>query len=503
MEAKRIATTKSITQSRIKAVGNASSKRIKLDKLKRWIQISFLTGEYGIYILTFYLLMYVKVIPDYPAVHTMNPIHWIREVYVFDKYLLFLGMILLIHGFIRAQGVLFSGKRERGLTEELLFSAKATSYAFLMSIGITFLLKTTFIYSRVTLVTFAILMLVEAIIWRATHKYMNQALNAKGYLQDRVLIIGAGKVGNELQRMLEQERSQKFQIVGYLDDYKIGSEVIGKTAELEAVLQNQHIDIVYITIPSERTVIDSILHTIYKYNVDIRIIPEMFDRMSTVFAFHTEASQPYMEVVKTPLRGMNIVLKRLFDMMISAILLILLSPVFFILGLWIKLDSNGPIFFKQVRVGKNGVPFSMMKFRSMCINAELQRENLAKSNEVSGGPAFKVKEDPRVTRSGRWLRKYSLDELPQLWNVLRGDMSLIGPRPPLPDEVAQYTNYHWRRMDVLPGMTGLWQVSGRSDLRFEEWIDLDIQYIERWSIALEMKILLKTIPVVIKGTGAY
>ncbi|CAI6082012.1 hypothetical protein COHCIP112018_03504 [Cohnella sp. JJ-181] len=499
----RIAHAKSMAQLRIKAVGNASKQRIKIDKLRRLIQISFLTGEYSLYILTFYLLMYLKVLPDYPAVDTLNPIHWIRDVYVFDKYLLFLGMTLLIHGFIRAQAVLFSGKRERGLTEELLFSAKATSYAFLMSIGITFLLKTTFIYSRVTLVTFAILMLVEAVIWRAAHKYTNQAMNAKGYLQDRVLIVGAGKVGNELHKALEQERSHKFKVVGYLDDYKIGSEVIGKTTELEAALQNQHIDIVYITIPSERSVIESILHTIYKYNVDIRIIPEMFDRISTVFAFHADSSQPYMEVVKTPLRGMNIVLKRLFDILISAMLLILLAPLFAVLGLWTKIDSKGPVFFKQVRVGKNGVPFSMIKFRSMRTDAERLRERLDTSNEVSGGPAFKLKDDPRVTRTGRWLRKYSLDELPQLWNVLRGDMSLIGPRPPLPDEVAQYTNYHWRRMDVLPGMTGLWQVSGRSDLNFEEWINLDIQYIERWSIALEMKILLKTVPVVIRGTGAY
>ncbi|WP_271752716.1 sugar transferase [Cohnella sp. JJ-181] len=503
MEVNRIAHAKSMAQLRIKAVGNASKQRIKIDKLRRLIQISFLTGEYSLYILTFYLLMYLKVLPDYPAVDTLNPIHWIRDVYVFDKYLLFLGMTLLIHGFIRAQAVLFSGKRERGLTEELLFSAKATSYAFLMSIGITFLLKTTFIYSRVTLVTFAILMLVEAVIWRAAHKYTNQAMNAKGYLQDRVLIVGAGKVGNELHKALEQERSHKFKVVGYLDDYKIGSEVIGKTTELEAALQNQHIDIVYITIPSERSVIESILHTIYKYNVDIRIIPEMFDRISTVFAFHADSSQPYMEVVKTPLRGMNIVLKRLFDILISAMLLILLAPLFAVLGLWTKIDSKGPVFFKQVRVGKNGVPFSMIKFRSMRTDAERLRERLDTSNEVSGGPAFKLKDDPRVTRTGRWLRKYSLDELPQLWNVLRGDMSLIGPRPPLPDEVAQYTNYHWRRMDVLPGMTGLWQVSGRSDLNFEEWINLDIQYIERWSIALEMKILLKTVPVVIRGTGAY
>lgn len=503
MEVNRVASTKAVAQMKIKAVGHASRQRVKLDNLRRIYQISFFACEYGLYIITYFWLMYLKVLPGYPTVDSMNPFVWAREVYVFDKYLLFLGMILLIHAFMRSQGFLFSGKRERGLTEELLFAAKATSYAFLMSIGITFLLKTTFIYSRVTLVTFAVLMLIEAVIWRSAYKYTSHLLNARGRLQDRVLIIGAGKVGNELQKALEQESKHKYKVIGYLDDYKIGSEVIGKTSELEFALQNQHVDIVYITIPSERKVIESILHTIYKYNIDIRIIPEMFDRMSTVFAFHTDSSQPYMEIVKTPLRGINILLKRLFDILISALLLVVLSPLFLTLGLWTKLDSRGPVFFKQMRVGKNGVSFSMIKFRSMRVDAEQLRDQLDTKNEVSGGPAFKLKEDPRVTRSGRWLRKYSLDELPQLWNVLRGDMSLIGPRPPLPDEVALYTNYHWRRMDVLPGMTGLWQVSGRSDLNFDEWIDLDIQYIERWSLALEMKILLKTIPVVIKGTGAY
>lgn len=503
MEIDRIASAKSLSQMQFKAVGNASKQRIKLGRVRRITQVLFYMCEYSVYILTFYLLMYLKVLPDYPLVDSMNPIMWANDVHVFGKYMLFLGMMLLIQGFMRSQGFLFAGKRERGLTEDLLFSAKATCYAFLMSIGITFLLKTTFIYSRVTLVTFAVLMLVEGVMLRAAYKYASHKLNERGLLQDRILIVGAGKVGNELQSTLEAEKRSKYKIIGYLDDYKIGSEVIGKTTELESVLQNQHVDVVYITIPSERSVIESILHTIYKYNVDIRIIPEMFDRMSTVFAFHTDSSQPYMEIVKTPLRGINVLLKRLFDILISSVLLLLLSPLFLALGLWTKLDSKGPVFFKQVRVGKNGVPFSMIKFRSMRVDAERLREQLDKENTVSGGPAFKLKADPRVTRSGRWLRKYSLDELPQLWNVLRGHMSLIGPRPPLPDEVAQYTNYHWRRMDVLPGMTGLWQVSGRSDLDFESWIDLDIQYIERWSFALEMKILLKTIPVVIKGTGAY
>jgi len=144
----------------------------------------------------------------------------------------------------------------------------------------------------------------------------------------------------------------------------------------------------------------------------------------------------------------------------------------------------------------------MLKFRSMVANAEELKAALAHQNEAIG-PVFKMKNDPRVTRVGRFIRKYSLDELPQLFNVLFGQMSLIGPRPPLPNEVEQYTDYQWRRFDVRPGITGLWQVSGRSDLPFDEWVKLDIYYIERWSLSLEFKILLKTIPVVLKGEGAY
>jgi len=187
---------------------------------------------------------------------------------------------------------------------------------------------------------------------------------------------------------------------------------------------------------------------------------------------------------------------------LSGIGLILLIPVFVVVSILIKLDSKGPIFFKQRRIGKNGIQFTMYKFRSMVANAEELKERLKDQNEMDG-PVFKIKEDPRITKLGKFIRKYSIDELPQLFNVFRGDMSLIGPRPPLVEEVEQYNDYQWRRLDVRPGLSGLWQISGRNHVSFEEWVSLDIYYIENWSMKLDTKILLQTIPVVLFGKGAY
>ncbi|WP_019007120.1 sugar transferase [Cohnella laeviribosi] len=485
-----------------KAIGVSSKQKLRIQNLKRSIKAFFFALEYIGYILTFYILMAVKVLPDYKDITPYNLLAWIRELPVIEEYSLFLLMMLIIHAFALVQGYLFSGKADRSFVEEYWSAAKSIVFSFLVTIGITFLLKTTFIYSRVTLVTFLLLMLFEALIWRSVYAYTIRVLNRKGVIRNHVLILGAGKVGLEILEQMTQEKRHNNHFVGFLDDHKVGPDILGRTNELETILQNQRIDIIYITIPSERKVIESILHSVYKYNVDIRIIPEMYDRMPTVFTFRKDLDFPCMQIVKTPLRGINILLKRIADICGSTLLLVLLSPLFLAIAIWIKLDSKGPVFFRQQRVGKNGVPFLMIKFRSMYEEAETMKGELAAANEANG-PVFKMKNDPRVTRIGKFLRKYSLDELPQLWNVLKGEMSLIGPRPPLPQEVAQYTNYHWRRMDVLPGMTGLWQVSGRSDLDFESWVDLDIYYIERWSLALEMRILLKTIPVVIKGTGAY
>ena len=194
-------------------------------------------------------------------------------------------------------------------------------------------------------------------------------------------------------------------------------------------------------------------------------------------------------------------LKRLFDICASAFALWALMPLFFVVMALIKLTSRGPVFFKQQRVGQHGRIFHMLKFRSMVTNAEALKAQLAKTNEQTG-PVFKMKNDPRVTRTGRFIRKYSIDELPQLINVLRGDMTVVGPRPPVPDEVAKYEAWQRRRLSVRPGLTCIWQVSGRNQISFEDWMYLDMQYIDHWSLAHDFNLIFRTVPVVITGRGA-
>ncbi len=195
--------------------------------------------------------------------------------------------------------------------------------------------------------------------------------------------------------------------------------------------------------------------------------------------------------------------KRAFDIVASAAILIMLSPLFLLVALLIRLDSKGPVCFYQNRVGKRGRLFKMYKFRSMYMDAEQRKATLMMQNEMTGGVLFKMKDDPRVTRVGRLIRKYSIDELPQLWNVLNGDMSLVGPRPPLPVEVEQYTPYQRRRLAVTPGITCIWQVSGRSQIPFQKQVELDLQYIANQSFWYDMALLVKTVPAVLKAHGAY
>jgi exopolysaccharide biosynthesis polyprenyl glycosylphosphotransferase len=194
-------------------------------------------------------------------------------------------------------------------------------------------------------------------------------------------------------------------------------------------------------------------------------------------------------------------IKRLFDIISSAAGLLVLSPLLVTVAILIKLTSRGPIFFKQKRVGLHGKPFNMLKFRSMVVNAEELRAKLEAMNEQTG-PVFKMKNDPRITRIGRFIRKYSIDELPQLLNVLRGEMSVVGPRPPLPKEVEKYAAWQRRRLSVRPGLTCIWQVSGRNQISFEEWMYLDMQYIDNWTLLTDLGLILKTVPVVITGNGA-
>lgn len=220
----------------------------------------------------------------------------------------------------------------------------------------------------------------------------------------------------------------------------------------------------------------------------------------------TQASQPLTHyVARVPVYARPttpLFLKRLVDVSAASLALVLLSPLLLLISIAIKMTSRGPIFFTQTRVGLGGLTFKLYKFRSMVQDADALKDSLESENEKDG-PIFKMKHDPRITSVGRFLRKYSLDELPQLLNVLKNDMSLVGPRPPVPREVVQYEDWQLRRLSVQPGLTCIWQTSGRSKLTFDEWVRMDLQYIDDWNLSLDLKLLLKTVKVVITADGAY
>ncbi|WP_131736714.1 sugar transferase [Actinomadura roseirufa] len=237
-------------------------------------------------------------------------------------------------------------------------------------------------------------------------------------------------------------------------------------------------------------------------DVELVVAPALMDVTGPRISIRPVSGLPLLHVEHPELDGGRKVLKGLFDRAAALTGLVLLSPLLAVVAFLIKISGQGPVMFRQIRVGRGGREFTVLKFRTMVVDAEARKRALLESNE-NDGVLFKIKEDPRITRVGRWLRRYSLDELPQLFNVVRGDMSLVGPRPPLPEEVAQYGGDVYRRLVVKPGLTGLWQVSGRSDLTWEESVRLDLRYVDNWSLALDLQIMWKTWSAVFRGSGAY
>jgi len=300
-------------------------------------------------------------------------------------------------------------------------------------------------------------------------------------------------------------------IVGFLDDNPAKGEIdIGRFRalgsiddNLPSVLEEQEVDEVIITLPWQyHRKIMRIMAQCERRQIRTRIVPDVFQMTIHQMQVEDIAGIPMIGIKEVSISGLNQLLKRSIDLGCSTLAVILLAPLMGLVALMIKLESPGPVLFPQERVGKNGRRFTLYKFRSMIDGAESQKSALSSLNEADG-PLFKMKDDPRTTRLGKLLRKLSIDEWPQFYNVLRGEMSLVGPRPPLQAEVEQYKEWHKRRLDISPGITGLWQVSGRSGLTFDEMALLDIYYIENWSLGLDAKILLQTIPKVIFGDGAY
>lgn len=366
-------------------------------------------------------------------------------------------------------------------------------------------------FSRLLLVWALVFIVVFIGLARLIRRWSLRLLYRRGILVDRALVVGSGEVGRGVIRTLLARPDLGFRILGYLGgaigESNLGSERIpylGDYQNLEAVLDSKKdLHTIFIALPSDmHREIAYLLRICREKNVRAQVVPDLLQMSLNQVEFINLSGIPMLGVRELRISRLGRTAKRIMDLVLVFLLSIPALLLTAVIAIAIRIDSPGPIIYSGTRVGRNGKVFDMYKFRSMVMGADAQKQALKKWNEADG-PLFKIKDDPRRTRVGRWLRRTSLDELPQLYNVLLGQMSLVGPRPPLPEEVAEYQSWQMQRLSVIGGMTGFWQVSGRSNLTFDELCLLDIYYIENWSLALDIRILLQTIPHTLFGKGAY
>lgn len=357
--------------------------------------------------------------------------------------------------------------------------------------------------------------LIRVVLFRQVYLYLSR----NKVIQRNVLIVGAGENGRNVAVNLFLHDYLGLRTVGFLDDeieegtpIFNAAKVIGRTSEMAECVRRHDVKEILICLEKiEHTFLMELMEQTMPLNVIVKISSPLYEIVPLRRAIEHYGNIPVLGVFQSGMSSSKELFKRTFDMAVALVTLIVLLPLFLVIALAIRLDSRGPVFFRQVRIGKNGVPFKLYKFRSMTVGADNDEERKRQMKEFiktkrAGPPSdaisTKIVNEARVTAVGKWLRKLSLDEFPQLINVLRGEMSIVGPRPCLPYEWEQYEEWHKRRLSVLPGLTGMWQVAGRSVVSFEDMVILDLHYIQNASLVLDLRVMLKTIPVVLFGTGA-
>lgn len=461
--------------------------------------------------LGFALAYWMRYIADWPT--ALQPIvtevatqYWVPFVAFWPVTLL---LMLVLAVLFETKG-LYRLPRGSGFLDYagIILSSTLTGIALL--IVVVFLYRP-FFYSRLIFAFAGANIVLLLCTWRLLLLGLRRWCWAQGIGLERVLVVGGNGLGYQVMNGIAAQPHLGYHLVGYLSDRPAANGArasriyrhLGGIDNLEQAVTQGEVHQVIVALPFwEHGRLPQLTQICRNLGVEYRVAPDLYELSFDRVDVQQISGVPLIGLKEVSLKGWNLALKRTLDVGLVLASAPLTVPLALLIALLIRLDSPGPALFRQRRVGKDGAEFSCYKFRTMVRDAEQRKAELTALNEADG-PIFKMRYDPRITRVGRLLRRSSLDELPQLWNVLRGEMSLVGPRPALPEEVAAYEPWHRRRLEVMPGLTGLWQVLGRSDTTFDEMVRLDIFYAENWSVGMDLRIMLMTVPAVVLGRGAY
>ncbi|HXM78064.1 MAG TPA: sugar transferase [Thermoanaerobaculia bacterium] len=439
---------------------------------------------------------------------SISPTLFPTPLHPFDRYLFLLVLILPFWTVMLSVAGFYRSHRTLPLAEEIWGATKVAFGGTAVLALVVYGLRLEFV-SRWLLVVFAIVNFAFLATEKVALRLLSRWVRARGYNFRTVLLVGTGQKAAQLADFLEAHPHWGFRVMGYLDDDN-GGEIrraarwpcVGRITDFEAVLLREVVDeVVFVIEKGKLGAYEEALLVAERHGVPAHVSLDIFPHILARPVLEELDGVPLLSFTTTPSNPTHLVIKRALDLAVSLFLFVVTLPIQLLAAIAIKLTSSGPVFFRQVRCGLNGRHFTLLKFRTMDAGAEQRLFEVSHLNEMSG-PVFKMSKDPRLTMVGRILRRLSIDELPQLVNVIRGDMSLVGPRPPLPEEVAHYEPWQRRRLSMNPGLTCLWQVSGRNEVDFDRWMALDLKYIDTWSPMLDLKILLKTVPAVLSGRGA-
>lgn len=416
------------------------------------------------------------------------------------------GFILAFIYFSRRFG-LYSPRGIQSSLYEQRLTIQACFSAGLLLIAAIYFLRVPGIPRTIVVITIALVSFCVCV-RRGLFRVLQYRRFAQGVGTRNLLIVGTGPEADILRHHIDRIRHLGYSFKGFIDSPCQGqssnintTDVVGTLDDLFESARKHFVDEIFLTVPLQRDEMQEVLLKARECGVDLRVLPQSFAGLALHCPIEYVGQFPTIPLHRGNMPELALTLKRYLDLVLSSLILLVLSPLLILIAILIRLDSRGPIFYLSDRIGKKGRVFKCIKFRTMVEDADRRREEVMHLNERDG-VLFKITNDPRITNLGRLLRKYSLDELPQFFNVLKGDMSIVGPRPPIGSEVQEYKLDHLRRLNVMPGITGLWQVQARQDPSFDSYISLDLAYVERWTIWLDLKIIIRTIGVVFAGTGS-